>query len=301
MAEVRGIDISEKQGTVNWDRIDDAVQAGDISFVSVRAGFGVQTSGGRDDEFTRNWTELRARGISRNAYFFAYPGRSSGTKQADDFHAIVGDLRPGESLMLDMEDEPIFGRILNAGDVAWAVEFLNRAKDLFGLKPLVYMNSDLKDRFNWSPVESGDFGLWLADYGTNNGQPQTRPAPAPWDAWSIWQFTSRGNTAGITPVDTNIFNGPIDAFLRFGKQDNIGRSNVRSTTRTQPPPPASAGFDVGRPTPGYVTAADAAARRNSNSTVAAGHYAVFNRSQGMVNVTRQAGTPGSWINPGDLA
>ena len=74
MPEIRGIDISEKQGAVNWDRIQEAVRRAEIAFVSVRAGFGVRTSGGTDDQFVRNWAELRRRNIPRNAYFFAYPG-----------------------------------------------------------------------------------------------------------------------------------------------------------------------------------------------------------------------------------
>lgn len=50
---------------------------------------------------------------------------------------------------------------------------------------------------------------------------------------------------------------------------------------------------------GYSTAADAAARRNKRTTVTAGSYHVFNRSNGMVNVTARAGSPGTWINPND--
>lgn len=48
---------------------------------------------------------------------------------------------------------------------------------------------------------------------------------------------------------------------------------------------------------GYYTSLDAKNRRNSNSTVPAGTYAVYNRANGMVNITRQAGKMGWWINP----
>ena len=51
--------------------------------------------------------------------------------------------------------------------------------------------------------------------------------------------------------------------------------------------------------PGYYTAADAKARKNRMNTVAKGIYYVFNKSQGMINVTTRPGTPGSWINPAD--
>lgn len=50
---------------------------------------------------------------------------------------------------------------------------------------------------------------------------------------------------------------------------------------------------------GYATATDAKARKNKKANVAAGSYHVFNRSDGMVNVSAKIGVPGSWINPGD--
>lgn len=51
--------------------------------------------------------------------------------------------------------------------------------------------------------------------------------------------------------------------------------------------------------PGYTSAADATNRRNSNSHVPAGEYFIFNKADGMVNVTRTAGQAGWWINPAD--
>lgn len=58
-------------------------------------------------------------------------------------------------------------------------------------------------------------------------------------------------------------------------------------------------YKVVKPVPGYVTAADAKARKNKKTTVAAGTYSVFNESSGMINVTLKEGAPGSWINPAD--
>lgn len=230
MAEIKGIDISRHQGAVDWDKIEAAVKRGEIGFVSVRAGYG---GGGVDDQFKRNWSELRKRGIPRNAYFFAYPGRSFGVVQAQDFYNIVGPLQAGESVMLDMEGDPTYGRHLVSSDVQWALDFLNKARDLFGVKPLIYMNSYDKGRFNWSRVVNADYGLWLANYGANDGKPGARPDPAPWKFWAIWQFTSRGNVAGISPVDVNIFSGDVDAFLKYGKQ---GGSTPTPTPKPTPQP-----------------------------------------------------------------
>lgn len=56
-------------------------------------------------------------------------------------------------------------------------------------------------------------------------------------------------------------------------------------------------FTVAQPMPGYVTSADAKNGHNSNSTVPAGTYSVFNRANGAINITRQAGVPGWWVKP----
>lgn len=51
---------------------------------------------------------------------------------------------------------------------------------------------------------------------------------------------------------------------------------------------------------GYYTSLDAKARRSKRTTVKAGTYHVFNRANGMVNVTKKKGVAGSWINPADM-
>lgn len=51
--------------------------------------------------------------------------------------------------------------------------------------------------------------------------------------------------------------------------------------------------------PGYLSSNYAANHINSNATVTPGQYYVFNRFNGMVNVTKIPGQPGSWINPAD--
>ena len=47
---------------------------------------------------------------------------------------------------------------------------------------------------------------------------------------------------------------------------------------------------------GYYTSLDAKNKRNSNSTVPPGTYEVYNRYNGVVNITRNKNYPGWWIN-----
>lgn len=245
MAQIKGFDISVHQGHVNWDLIQQAYNRGEIGFVILRAGYG---GGGKDGQFPRNLVEARRRGIPRQFYFFAYPGRSSGAKQAQEFRDRVGALQPGESVSLDMEDEPTYGRRLVPSDVNWAHEFLNTATALFGVRPLIYMNSDVLGRFDWSPIVKGNYGLWIANYGPNNGQPNGKgPSSGEWPFWAIWQYTSKANVAGISPLDMNIFSGDKAAFLKYGKSGSVPtpKPQPKPTPQPQPKPaPASGSHTV---------------------------------------------------------
>jgi LysM repeat protein len=58
-------------------------------------------------------------------------------------------------------------------------------------------------------------------------------------------------------------------------------------------------YSLARSVSGYTSAADAKAKANSNSNVPAGEYYIFNKANGMVNLTGKKGVPGWWINPSD--
>ncbi|WP_445506780.1 glycoside hydrolase family protein [Niallia sp. 03190] len=58
-------------------------------------------------------------------------------------------------------------------------------------------------------------------------------------------------------------------------------------------------YNVAKKIPAYVNAADAKAKKHKQGTVAKGIYYVFNKADGMINVTNKKGVPGSWINPSE--
>lgn len=294
------IDISEHQGNINWDLLGAAFNAGELDGVIMRAGYGTATGMQIDAQFRRNRQEAINRGIPRQFYGFSYPGRSGGAVQARGMAAIIGRLNAGESVSNDMEDEPTYGRRLVASDVAWAKEFNDTLQSLLGPIPLTYMNSDVLARFDWSPLVKADSGLWLANYGANNGTPGTKPASGEWPFIAIWQYSSRGSVRGIFPLDMNQFDGDRNAFLKYGLSGSAP-APVPDPKPTAPAPVPGNGqsYGLGKDVPGYVTSTDAAARKNSNSTAKAGTYFIFNQANGMVNITKTPGVPGYWINPSD--
>ena len=57
--------------------------------------------------------------------------------------------------------------------------------------------------------------LWIAAYPSGKGgfpDPAKKRAPAPWDAWTFWQFTDQG------PHDPKWWTKPLD--IRVSMQDS---------------------------------------------------------------------------------
>jgi lysozyme len=93
--DVRGIDVSDYQGQVNWK----AVASSGIGY-----GFTKATEGATfvADTFSRNWSEMRSVGIVRGAYHFFRP-RTDAVAQARNFLNVV-KLEAGDfPAVLDIE------------------------------------------------------------------------------------------------------------------------------------------------------------------------------------------------------
>lgn len=292
-------DISEFQGAVDIQAMINDGAPG----IMIRAGYGVATGLQQDARFAENWAKAKATGKPIFAYVFAYPDRSSGAVHAQGLARIIGQMGALQGIMLDLEDGGAYGRAINASDDAWAAEFTNEAKRLLGPLSVSYMNTSTKNRFGangWAALRATNSALQEANYGPNDGVSHGFPAPAPWSVTAFHQYTSRGTVGGRFPIDLSEFDGDEAALRKF-----VLAGDAPAPAPTPAPAPSvpvggnGTSYTLGKSVPGYTNAADAAARKNSNSTAPAGTYFVFNQAQGMVNVSRSQGVPGWWINPGD--
>lgn len=288
-------DIAEFQGDVDIAAFkNDGAPA-----IFVRLGYGTATGIQKDAKFDANWARARQIDLPRFAYVYAYPGRSSGAVQAQGAIHALGQLQRNEGLMLDIEDDPTYGRAIIASDDAWAAEYTNTCKAALGSTSISYMNTSLKHRFGWDALRATNSALMEANYGPNDGSSHGFPDPSPWSASAFHQFTSQGTIAGRHPIDLSEFDGDINQLVKFTLQ-----GDAPSPAPTPAPTPAPVGgngtsYTVNKPLAGYVNAANAAARQSSNSTVPVGTYFVYNQASGMINISRVQGVPGWWINPND--
>lgn len=200
MAQLKGADISDFQGQPDFNKLK-----AELDFVITKATQGVGFTAGT---LNRNKSEMRRVGLQHGFYHFANGGDP--IAEANYFVGQIGDYQQGELLMLDWE-------IAHVNPAQWCLQWLQRVESGTGTKPIIYMNSSTAHSFDWSPVIQNNNGLFLANYGVDDGSPHTAPDSAAWPFWMMWQYTSRGVINGIAGyVDLDIFNGDATAFARYG-------------------------------------------------------------------------------------
>lgn len=162
---VAGIDISEYQGDIDWDKLGAVEDNFDIKFVIARA-----TAGNNrvDKKFKENWKNIASKNIIRGAYHYYRPNENS-IEQADLFIKNVklekGDLPP----ILDIEKLPKTQSLdsLKVGLKRWLTKIENHYK----IKPIIYSGESyytdfLKDDFP-------EYQFWIANYNFWRKNPKT--------------------------------------------------------------------------------------------------------------------------------
>lgn len=199
--ELLGVDVSHHQGDINWKK---ASQKIDFAFIKATQGTKFV-----DVKFFYNVSECRFYKIPVGFYHFAQGGDP--IAEADHFLAVIAPLQKGDLLALDFENDLI------SSPVEWCLKFLERVFEKTGVRPLLYSNEARISSYNWAPVASLNFGLWIAKYGINDGTLNSSPASDEWDFFAFHQFTSKGSIDGINGnVDLNIAYMSIEQLLKYG-------------------------------------------------------------------------------------
>lgn len=196
---LNGLDISENQG----EQPDNAF--GDwVDFVWIRSCYGDD----HIDVFAERYADIaRAQGKLVGHYCYALPDRSSGPTQARFFLDAIPNLRPGEPLALDLEEDM-------AGLDWWADQFARVVKDVTNKPPLLYTNHDFLSRHGFGVLTALDCGLWIAEPDNQPGQ--VNGAITPWGFAAFKQFTFGGGDLNGVAVDQDSFYGDADQFRAYG-------------------------------------------------------------------------------------
>ena len=197
---LRGIDVSEYQGVIDWD----AVAADGVDFAFIRVS---HSTIHYDDRFDVNWEQSQAAGVTVGVYQYYEPAEDP-IAQADLMLAAIGD-QPGD-LPPVIDVETAGG--LSGDQIAASVQtWIDHVEDELGVRPIIYTGS-----YFWNDVVASDafvdYPLWIAHYFV-----ECPLTPTPWTRWTFHQHSDSGTTGGISgPVDQNVFNGTLDDLLALG-------------------------------------------------------------------------------------
>ncbi len=200
--EIRGIDISHYQGSIDWDMLRNAmIERCPIRFILIKA---TEGNSSVDENFDDNFDQAREYGFIRGAYHF-WSNKSSAREQAyfflDRVHLEDGDLPP----VLDVEHKP---KTMSTEDFQREVlTWLHIVEDRYHVKPIIYTYYKFKMNYLNGTVFD-DYPYWIAHYYVDTIEYK--------GAWRFWQHTDAGKLPGIKGyVDFNIYNGSYYDLKKF--------------------------------------------------------------------------------------
>lgn len=189
MSTYKGIDVSEHQGDIDFNK----VKSSGIDFVIIRAGYGKVISQ-KDKYFEQNYTKAKAAGLKVGAYWYSYADSIEAAQQeANVCIEVLKGKQFDMPIYFDVEEQKQFakGKDFCSNIVDTFCKKLEAAKYYVGLYSSrsalnSYFSDNIKNRY----------ALWVAEWGSKcnySGQ------------FGLWQNSSEGKVAGINGnVDTDI-------------------------------------------------------------------------------------------------
>lgn len=210
---VNGIDVSEYQKTIDWQK----VKAAGIDFAFIRVGgrgWGKPGTLYRDSTYDTNMQNAALAGVNTGIYIFSQAiTEAEAIEEAQYILNNIGTYTVTMPLILDFEfasGSSDGGRLKNAklSKAAATKVCLAFCETIAaaGYTPMVYANPDmLNNHLNPADI-SASYPIWLANYTTNTSYNGT---------FSFWQYSSEGKVNGISGnVDMNFYYSRIeDNFL----------------------------------------------------------------------------------------
>lgn len=208
---LRGVDVSNHNGEIDWKKVKDS----GIGFVYVKA---VQGTTMVDSRVRRNLDALHINEIPHGVYL-TYDFCKGPDEQVDNLLRVLPSGEDVLPIALDLEwydgDTSFAGVQSGCANANITVtqdrilRALQRLTAAYGKPPVIYLPSwaqkNLDKRFENYPKWVADFSLASRD--------NARPKAA---NWTIWQYQDRGRVDGIPgPVDLNVFAGDAKAFAIF--------------------------------------------------------------------------------------
>ena len=180
-----GVDVSEYQGNINFNKVKDA----GISFMCMRS---TKKNGSVDAMFERNLNGCISHKLDHSCYKYAYATTHDQARQEAD--SVINLLKDRKMpIWYDMEDKslPPFG---NDAIEGVALAFIGECKEA-GYDVGIYCNKNWYDNYINQYLKD-KYVFWIARYGKNTGLLDEKYKPTMKNVIA-WQYTSKGQVPGI--------------------------------------------------------------------------------------------------------
>ena len=192
-AKLKGIDVSEHQGLIDWD----AVANSDIDFAIIRCGYGSDYYDQDDAYWVYNVTQCAKHGIPFGVYLYSYATNlEMAQSEVDHVLRLLDEVgyTPTYPIYLDLEDYSVLTAGVTAKDLGDIAELFCTTLEDEGYMAGVYAN------LNWwnNYLTDSRFARWEKWVAQYNVTCDYR------GSYTIWQCTSSGTVPGIEGrVDLN--------------------------------------------------------------------------------------------------
>lgn len=218
---LNGVDVASWQAGIDFSKVP-----GDFAIIKA-------TGGTRyiNPECDRQYQSAKRAGKLLGVYHYANEEYCKGTAEQeaqfflDNIKGYIGEA----ILVLDWEAS-------NKHDVGWAKRWLDYVYAKTGIKPLFYTYTAVLNAYNFSSIAAADYGLWVANYGTNaneSGYRQPNPPASPyWKSIAMFQYSSNTLLPGWgARIDVNVFYGDRNAWAKYArKQGSVSPENPKPAT-----------------------------------------------------------------------
>ena len=200
---VAGVDVSEHQGTIDWQQVKDA----GFEYAILRVAYRGMTEGGLnvDSTFEQNYQGATAAGLKVGVYFFSQAITQKEAQEEAKYvldalndreltYPVVFDWEPpipSETLPAeDLRAYDMDGEVITAMANAFCKEIEKN-----GYQACVYTNKHMA-YYTFDLEALQEYPIWYAEY---------QPAPSLYYDFRIWQYSASGTVPGISgSVDLNL-------------------------------------------------------------------------------------------------
>ena len=207
--EVKGVDVSEYQGEIDWDKIKS--QGIDFAFIKATEG-----STSKDNYFDTNFSKLKQMDNMLVGCYHFFSFETKGEEQAQNYINVVGNVENDNSLIIPIVDIEYYSYYKKAKpSKEWVLEelqnLLNKMEEEYRLKPIIYTTMEFYNDYIKGNFE--EYDLWIRDIVFNPSLNLENRK------WEFWQYTGKGRLDGYKGeekfIDLNVFNGSKSEFEEY--------------------------------------------------------------------------------------